>query len=297
MTPPILLAVMGPTASGKTGLAEALADRLDAQLINADAFQVYRGFDIGTAKPGNKHLYELIDIKDPEEAFGVGEWVRLASKLLTELHRENRNAVIVGGTGFYIRALLERYTEMSSSPPAELRERLMAVELEGGLEALLQQLNQIAPNAKVDRKNPVRVRRAIERALSEPTNIEVDYPEFRQHKIVLELSTEELNRRIAQRLQAMLENGWIEEVQTIKANGVPYDAPAMRAIGYQAISSYLDGSLAREKLYLQIETQTRQYAKRQRTWLRSEPGARKIPAEAETDRLAQEVLSLFGLGD
>ena len=107
---------MGPTASGKTHLAESLADRLDALLINADAFQVYRDMDIGTAKPDAKERYRLIDFKNPDEGFGVGEWVRLALNCLSEAWSEKRSVVVVGGTGFYIRALFESYGEMK--PPA-----------------------------------------------------------------------------------------------------------------------------------------------------------------------------------
>ncbi len=103
---------MGPTASGKTSLAEALADKFDACLINGDAFQVYRGMDIGTAKPVNKDRYHLIDIKDPSEDFGVGEYVALAQSVLAEMWESQRNVIVVGGSGLYVRALFEEYSGM-----------------------------------------------------------------------------------------------------------------------------------------------------------------------------------------
>src|SRR5689334_3511641 len=128
---------MGPTGSGKTEVAEAIAERLGAQLINADAFQVYRGMDIGTAKPTEKHRYRLLDLKQPNAGFGVGEFVQLASEELRELHHEGRDAVVVGGTGLYIRALFEGYAEMVSPPDPNLRSELMARERTKGLATLV----------------------------------------------------------------------------------------------------------------------------------------------------------------
>src|SRR5271165_7127776 len=130
---PRLIAVMGPTASGKTDVAEAIADALDAQLINADAFQVYRGMDIGTAKPRAKGRYRLLDLKAPNEGFGVGEFVQLAQTELNTLFQERRSAVVVGGTGLYIRALFEQYSELAASPEPALRAALMEREYRDGL--------------------------------------------------------------------------------------------------------------------------------------------------------------------
>src|SRR5436305_809189 len=115
---PLLLAIMGPTGSGKTGLAEAIARELGAGLVSADAFQIYRHLDIGTAKPRNKDIYDLLDIRDPNETFGVGEWVKLAQPIAEEHFQKDRHLVVVGGTGLYIRALFEEYAEMSGEPDA-----------------------------------------------------------------------------------------------------------------------------------------------------------------------------------
>src|SRR5688572_23240532 len=123
---PFLLAVMGPTASGKTDLAEHLADETGAQLINADAFQVYKGFDIGTAKSVNANRYELIDIREPDESFGVGEFVQLANAELERLFAGGTSAIVVGGTGLYVRALFEEYEAMSGPPDPQLRADLEA---------------------------------------------------------------------------------------------------------------------------------------------------------------------------
>src|SRR5471030_1762482 len=107
---------MGPTASGKTEVAEALADQLCAQLVNADAFQIYQGMDVGTAKPLRKADYRLVDIRNPSEGFGVGEFVTLAQEVLSECWEAGKNVVVVGGTGLYMRALFEEYAEMAQAP-------------------------------------------------------------------------------------------------------------------------------------------------------------------------------------
>ena len=158
---PALVALMGPTASGKSDLAEALADRIDARLINADAFQVYRGMDIGTGKPSQKERYLLLDLVSPSEQFGLGEWLRLAVAALEEIFKQGRNAIVVGGTGLYIRALMEEYADVAAAPDPSLRASLM----KRPIEELRQELRSRAPNVfeSTDIANPLRVRRALEK--------------------------------------------------------------------------------------------------------------------------------------
>ena len=127
---PLLIAVMGPTGSGKTPLAEALADELDAQLINSDAFQVYRKLDIGTAKPVSKDRYKLLDLIEPNEPFGLGEWLKLAAAEITRSYEMNQNVILVGGTGLYVRALFEQYSGMSGQPDPGLRRLLNETPIE-----------------------------------------------------------------------------------------------------------------------------------------------------------------------
>src|SRR5579859_2775526 len=133
---------MGPTASGKTELAEALADRLGAQLINADAFQVYRGMDIGTGKSSARDRYLLIDVADPNDQFGLGEWARLVQSALERLWAEGRPAVLVGGTGLYIRALMEQFDAISGKPAQELRDAILQDEAKFGIQGLVQRLRE-----------------------------------------------------------------------------------------------------------------------------------------------------------
>lgn len=265
---PLLIAVMGPTASGKTPLAELISARLSAKLVNADAFQVYRGMDVGTAKPLDKSRYELLDIKNPNEAFGVGEWVSRALPILESAFEQGQHLIVVGGTGLYIRALFEEYEAMNGSPHPDLRERVDACPIE----KVREELQTLYPEraAKVDLKNPVRVRRALEKALS-PTPEPVTIPPFKKLKLGIIPTAEVLGPRIEQRVDQMLQNGWVSEIEGLRERGFHRQDPAFRAIGYRSLWDAIDGKIGFEEASATTIAETRQYAKRQRTWLRSEP--------------------------
>ena len=269
---------MGPTGSGKSVVAEALAKELDLQLVSADAFMVYRGLDIGTNKPADTGKYELIDIVGPGDGFGVGEWVRLAQTVLQKLWGKGRGAVVVGGTGFYVRALFEEYDDLSHAPDPELRDELMRREQEEGLEPLVAELLEKSPQAseKIDLKNPVRVRRALEKLSDARPPIKVELPAFHKAKIVLDVPVEILNQVIEKRTESMFEAGWRQEVEGLLHRGTERNAPGFRAIGYDCIVDLVEGELDLEQAKQRIVTETRQYAKRQRTWLRSEPGTPRV---------------------
>lgn len=268
---PVLVAVMGPTGSGKSSLAESLALRLDAQLINADAFQVYVGLDIGTNKPADPSKYLLLDFVEPTKGFGVGRWVAQAHEAITRLWSEQRSVVVVGGTGLYIRALFEQYAGMKAPPSAEVRQTLMERESSEGLAQLVSELLEKDPSTKVDLQNPVRVRRALERLATPDEPFGFALPPFEKHKFSLNPSFEELEPRLNSRLKDMFEAGWVEEVETLLNKGVPLSAPGFRAIGYQSLSGFLSGQADWDTTVETIFRATRQYAKRQKTWLRSEP--------------------------
>lgn len=273
MTPPALIAVLGPTGSGKSDFAEALADRTGALLLNADAFQVYRGLDIGTNKPSRRSLYQLLDLVDPQESFGVVPWVQAALPLLEAAFAQGQSVILVGGTGFYVRALMDEFADLREAPDPELRAHLMAREEAEGLAALVAELEAQAPEvaAHTDLKNPVRVRRALER-LQAPPAAPISIPPFRRRKVALLPDPEWLNERLAARTEHLLAEGWIEEVRGLLEQGVTKDAPGMRAIGYRNIVDHLQGEISLAELTDQINLATRQYAKRQRTWLRTEKG-------------------------
>ncbi|MGE0002079.1 MAG: tRNA (adenosine(37)-N6)-dimethylallyltransferase MiaA [Fimbriimonadaceae bacterium] len=272
---PRLIAVMGPTASGKTILAEEIADRTGAQLVNADAFQVYKGLDIGTGKPVDKERYELLDICEPEEQFGVGAFVRLAGEIAVRCYAKGQDVVVVGGTGLYIRALLEGYSQLGAKPDPAVRAGLEAEEA-ANPGTLAKRLLDLEPDTAVDLKNPVRVRRRLE-ILAEPMTVKPVYlPKFRKTKIGLELPAEVLREVIARRVYAMLEAGWLAEVRTLIESGVSSHSPAFRAIGYRLLASVIGGETHLQEATERIVLDTVQYAKRQRTWLRSEPGLARI---------------------
>ena len=275
---PWVLGIYGPTASGKSALAERLADRTGAQLINADAFQVYQRLDIGTAKSPRKDEYLLIDLKEPHESFRVGEWVQLATTALRRLYDEGRNSIVVGGTGFYLRALFEGYSEMLSAPDPTLRAELVRREAEEGLESLVEELRKSAPQvaAKVDLRNPVRVRRALERLASPAAPLQAELPPVKTKKIAIDPAKDVLDAGIRARISDMVRMGWLEEVRSLKAAGIMRDAPGMRALGYDTLYDHLEGLLTLEQALLNIEVSTRRYAKRQKTWLRSEPNLHRL---------------------
>lgn len=289
---PLLIGVYGPTASGKTALAERLALEIGAQLINADAFQVYRHLDIGTAKPANKRLYELLDILDPSESFGVGEWVLRACNVLERLHAEGRSAVVVGGTGLYLRALFEEYAEMSPPPSPRLRAELAEREAKEGLQALIEELRQKRPDLaeRTDLKNPTRVKRALEKALTGAQRVDFALPPFRKVKIGLDPDKRALDRLIEHRIAEMLQNGWVDEVKALLDRGYGPSDPAFRAIGYAEVFQVIAGRTGLEEASVRIAAQTRQYAKRQKTWLRREPRLNRIEGFGYDSRVFQKAM-------
>jgi tRNA dimethylallyltransferase len=287
MTDPLLVAVMGPTASGKTDLAERIADALDAQLINADAFQVYRGLDVGTAKSAARDRYLLMDVREPAEGFGVGEFVLLAAEALQRLYRERRHAVLVGGTGLYVRALFEEYAQMAPPPDPALRERLMEREVAEGLESLARELREKDPDvaSKTDLRNPARVRRALERIGAGDDRMQVSIPPFQKLKFGLTPTMETLVPRIAERARDMVQNGWVQETRRLLDEGHSPDEPGFRAHGYRAMARVVRGEMELEEALEKTIAEIRRYAKRQLTWLRSEPYL--IRLDPDVDPFAQ----------
>lgn len=286
---------MGPTASGKSELAESLADRLDADLISADAFQIYRGFDIGTAKPSDTERYHMIDIRDPTDSFGVGEFVLLACEILKRSFALGRNVVVVGGTGLYIRALFEEYKDLEPAPDPELRTRLNEELAVNGTVAMMARLAEVSPESarQIEPTNPRRIIRALEKAMMASAPISFALPAFRTLKFGLLPPLEVLDRSIRDRLRAMMQGGFIEEVQGLMNAGVPENAPAMQAIGYRTILRLIRGDLTGGQAHEDIEIETRRYAKRQRTWMRSEPRLNIIEQDVVARRLAA-ILDMLG---
>lgn len=299
MPRPCLIAVYGPTGSGKSALAENLAGPLNARLISVDAFQVYRGFDIGTGKPKPPHNWLGVDLIDPEEAFGVVEFIRFAIPLLQESWEREENVILAGGTGQYMRALLEEFSELGSQPNPDLRSSLMKRENEEGLAALVAELNQLNPSHSVDVKNPIRVRRALERLLEPTEPFRFSIPPFLKLKFGLDVDPQILAIWQEKRISEMFRDGWTVEIEGLMAKGVAETAPAWRAIGYDVVKRALIQQSSLTEAAAEAAVLHRQYAKRQRTWLRKEPNLQWVKVLGETQEsydLAHEVMSHIRAG-
>lgn len=299
MPGPCLLAVYGPTGSGKSALAETLAGPLNARLISADAFQIYRGFDIGTGKPKPPHNWLGVDFIDPEDDFGVVEFIRFALPLLEESFAQGENVILASGTGQYMRALLEEFSDLGPLPNPELRADLMRREQEEGLEPLVAQLNLLHPENMVDVKNPVRVRRALERLLQPSEPFRFTIPPFLKVKVGLQIEPDLLAIWQEKRISAMFRDGWTVEIEGLMAKGVPDKAPAWRAIGYDVVKRALTQQSGLTEAIAEVAILHRQYAKRQRTWLRKEPNLQWVNVSEETQKsndLAHAVMSHIRAG-
>ena len=284
------VAIVGPTASGKSGLGLRLADELGGEIVNADALQVYRGFDIGTDKPTSdvrrRVPHHLIDILDPDERFSAGEFARRARAALADIEGRRKVPIVVGGSGLYLRALLDGMSPIPPGEPAveeELRRRLGTE----GLPALLDELREADPAtacrlAAGDTQRILRallVARSTGRPLSEwiaerPFGIQ-PLPAV---KIGLTLPRAILYDRISGRVTTMVKRGWVEEVKTLLDRGIEPSFPAFQAIGYRQILRHVQGEWSLESALEDTVKATCRYAKRQRTWFRKEAGVRWIPA-------------------
>ncbi len=291
MTP--LLVVAGPTAAGKTALGAALAERLDGEVISADAFAVYRGMDIGTAKPSaamRQHIpHHLIDIADPHETYSAGAFVRDAEAAIADIRRRGRVPVVVGGTHFYVRALLHGLFEEPPKDP-ELRARL-ELEWEADPAAVRARLDILDPGSavRIPLRDRQRTLRAIEvsmvagRPMSDLWRAQpARKPAFDHVMLGLRPLRSELHARIETRVGGMLSAGLLDEVRSLLQGGVPRSAQALRAIGYRECAWVLDGEWSMARARDEMVVATRRLAKRQLTWLRSEPAVEWLAEFGET---------------
>jgi tRNA dimethylallyltransferase len=285
-----LLAIVGPTAVGKSGLALRLARELDAEIVNADALQVYRGLDVGTAKPTPEERalvpHHMVDVLDPEERCSAGEYARRAREVVRDVQERGKLAIVVGGSGLYLRALLDGLSPLPRSAP-EVRRRLEERLREEGLPALYGELREVDPEtaerlAPGDRQ---RILRALEVALgsgrtlsswirSQPPG-QAPLPAVRWG---LTMPRDILYDRIAGRVQRMVERGWVDEVERLLTRGIDPRAPAFQAIGYRQLVRHVLGEWELEAALDDTIRATRRYAKRQATWFRKEKGVRWISA-------------------
>ncbi|MEW5973274.1 MAG: tRNA (adenosine(37)-N6)-dimethylallyltransferase MiaA [Pseudomonadota bacterium] len=304
--------LMGPTASGKTGLALELARRLPVELISVDSALVYRGMDIGTAKPDAETLrafpHRLIDILDPSEAYSAARFRQDALEAMREIHARGRIPLLVGGTMLYYRALQDGLADLPAADPA-LREAIQAEATVRGWAALHEELARVDPQAatRIHPNDPQRLGRALEvwRLTGVPLSEwqargrEQALPALgRVLKLALMPPRELLRERIAERFTQMLEAGFIQEVEALRARGdLHLGLPSMRSVGYRQVWEYLDGAHTYERMVELGVTATRGLAKRQMTWLRSERDLHVLDADVASDRLVARLAPWLAGGD
>jgi tRNA dimethylallyltransferase len=281
-----IYAISGPTASGKTALAVELARRIGAEIVNFDSVQVYRGVEIATAKPTEEEKggvpHHLIDYVEPSVNYTAGDWARDAVRVIREIENRGKPVVLVGGTGFYLRALRQPFFE---SPPtdASLRERLRAVQAKKGAEHLHRMLSRVDPAsaARLEPNDHSRTIRALEvffqtgRRISEVQPERAEPPDF-AHRIrlfVLNPPRDVLYDRINRRTEQHFASGLVHEVKALRAAGLRDDTNALGAHAYRRVCEYLRGERDLESAIEKSKQDVRNYAKRQLTWFRGEKDA------------------------
>lgn len=304
---PVLVAVAGPTASGKTELALRLAERFDGEIVNCDSVQVYRGFDIGTAKlPESERRgipHHLIDILDAEEVFTAGEFARRARTVVAEIAARGRMPVLAGGTGFYLRALLDGLSPCPQRDD-ELRERL-AEEEERSLGSLHRRLAELDP-ATAERIHPndvPKTMRAVEICLMSrrPASAVLAQARdaltgFRVLKFGLFPPREELYQRIEVRTRRMFEAGLVAEVEGLLARGVSAAAKPFESLGYRQALGVVCGEMTVEEAVAETTLRTRQYAKRQMTWFRRESELHAVNGFGDQAEVIETVTQVLAQG-
>ena len=296
---------MGPTASGKTDLAVHLVDRFPVEIVSVDSALVYRGMDIGTAKPGPEILarapHRLIDIREPEDAYSAGAFVRDARDEVDDIHAAGRIPLLVGGTMLYFRALIDGIAELPDADQ-DIREAIDAEAAVHGWPALHKRLASIDPvaAARIEPGDKQRIQRALEvyeasgRTLSDwqrsasPPESGLRFVKF----ALIDPERRVLHERINARFVQMLDEGFVDEVRRLMQRpGLDAESSSMRAVGYRQIWRFLDGQIDLATAIAQGQAATRQLAKRQLTWLRSEPELRRFDPldNASADAISTEL--------
>jgi len=272
-----LIIILGPTAAGKTKLAIELAKKIDGEIISADSMQVYRGMDIGTAKPTIEERrgipHHLIDIRNPDEEWTVSDFVREAQISKSKIQNKSKIPIIVGGTGLYLWALLEGFSFPITPADKELRARLE----KEPLTALYSQLTTIDPDAasKIHSNDKKRIIRALE--VYELTGNPISKLQKTGKRangltgtrlIGLNLDREKLYEKINRRVDLMIEKGLIDEVKGLLAKGYCKSLPSMQALGYKQVIDHLNGKYSKEEMIEELKKKSRNFARRQMTWFR-----------------------------
>ena len=290
------LAIVGPTASGKSALALALARQHDdIELVCADAMQVYRGMDIGTAKPTPAERAEvrhhLLDVADPSEDFSLARFARAATEAVDDIAERGRRAVVVGGTGLYVRGIVDRLDVPGQFP--DVRARLEAEPDTAALHARLAELDPLAAS-RMEPTNRRRVVRALEvtvgagRPFSSVGPGLTAYPDVPTQQVGLDVPLAELDHRIEGRMHAMVAAGFVDEVAALRV-GPPLSRTAAQALGYRELLAHLDGACSLDEAVAATVTRTRRFARRQLRWFRRDRRVVWLDGRRGPDELVRSV--------
>ena len=274
-----IITIQGPTAVGKTGFAVELAKILDTEIISADSRQIYKYMNIGTAKPTMEEMggikHHLLDIISPNEVYDAGRFTEDASKIICALNAQNKIPIICGGTGFYIKALTEGLF-LAPEIPLDIRDSLRKQADEHGKEWLHKELMKVDPESseRIELNDVHRMLRALEVYRASGKTITQHWKEqssknkYKAYNIFINRERPELYDRINLRVDLMIADGLITEVEEILAKGYSENDPGMKAVGYKELISYLHEAASKQECIEKIKQNSRNYAKRQITWLR-----------------------------
>lgn len=270
-----VLAIVGPTASGKTALSIELAKELNGEIINGDSMQIYRDMTIGTAKVKPEEMqgvpHHLLDIKDPEEPFSVAEYQQLVRGKIKEISESGKLPIIVGGTGLYVQAVLFDYRFSDTQVNENLRNELYQELEEFGPEHMHRKLLALDPETDIHPNNTRRVVRALEIQLGSEEQVDRSLalePMYNELIIGIDIARDILYERIDQRVETMFEEGLLEEVDALYKRDLR-DVQSIKAIGYKEVFAYFDGIMDLEEAKVLLKKNSRNYAKRQLTYFRN----------------------------
>ena len=304
--PKPVLAIVGPTAIGKTTVAIDVANKVNGEIIGLDSRQIYKGMAVGTAQPTIEELaaapHHLIGVKDPDSPISAGKYAKLVLNLVKDISERGKEPIMCGGAGLYYRAITKGIFSESETD-LDVREKLIQEYEETGPDGLLNRLQELDPEyaVKVHPNNKKRLIRALEiytvtgKPPSEHFNRQekLGTPKLNLFTVLLTIDRKELDKRIAKRTAKMLNSGWIEETKMLRKGNDPIAMHPMDSIGYRQITAFLDGKLNKEELVAKIILRTCQYARRQLQWFRQENIDLTIDIGIAPDKIADHIVTGF----
>lgn len=298
------VAIVGPTASGKTAISVILAERLGAEIISADSMAIYRGMDIGTAKPTAEErqcaTFHMIDVVDPDEPFTVSDFQDQAVSIINDITARGRLPLLVGGTGLYIKAVLDGLNIPGPGPSLELRAKFDQIAAEKGSAYLHEELQRVDPvtAARLHPNDQKRIIRALEvyelsgapmsEIIERTKPTEPRYPDALQFGLTM--NRERLYKRIEDRVDALISMGLVEEVRGLLARGFDVNLPSIQGLGYKEIAGYIKGEYDLDVAVDMLKRDTRRFAKRQFTWFRADQRIQWIDIDQFTIAEAADII-------